>query len=116
MTEPEGVFYKDHARDMQDPEYRLASVVARHRINTVVDVLRTLDEARVERGLSKAVIGRMLDMTDSGVRRLFTSAGANPTLETLADVATALGYRVKLEPMSPQEVAELEAASAHVRR
>lgn len=116
MTEAAGAFYKDRDRDMQIPEYRLASVIARRRVATVVHVLRTLDEAREERGLSKAAIGRMLDMTDSGVRRLFTSAGANPTLETLADLATALGYRVRLEPLSPEELAEFDQASAHVRR
>lgn len=116
MTEPEGAFYKDVRERMQDPEYRLGSVIARHRVATVVHVLRTLDEARDERGLSKAAIGRMLDMTDSGVRRLFTSAGANPTLETLADLATALGYRVRLEPLSPEEITEFNEASAHVQR
>ena len=41
------------------------------------------------------------------IRRLFSSERANPTLGTLAEVAAALGMRVTLEPLPPDEQQEL---------
>lgn len=37
------------------------------------------------------------------VRRLLSSSSVNPTLGTLAEVAAALGMKVVLQPMTPEE-------------
>lgn len=110
MTEAKSAFDKWVDADMADPEYRRTAVLARHRIATVDEVVSTLDKARAQRGLSKADLGRMTSMNDAAVRRLFTNAGANPTLSTLADLATALGLRVILAPLPADERRDVDDA------
>lgn len=101
-----GAFRKDVEADLNDPEYRRASVLARHRIATIDGIVNELDARRDECGLSKADLGRMAGMNAAAVRRLFTNAAANPTLGTLADLATALGLRVTLQPLPPDDARE----------
>lgn len=101
-------FREDVRADLDDPGYRRASVLARHRIATIDAVVNELDERRDSCGLSKADLGRRAGMNSAAVRRLFTNAAANPTLGTLADLATALGLRVTLVPLPVADAREAE--------
>jgi DNA-binding phage protein len=74
-----------------DPEYRAAYDRARERIEQVDRVIRALDERRVQLELSKAELARRAEMPPEAVRRLFSAERPNPTLNTLAALADALG-------------------------
>lgn len=76
---------------LDDPEYRAAYERARHRIDQIDRVIRALDERREELNLSKADLARRADMPPEAVRRLFSAERPNPTLQTLAAIADALG-------------------------
>jgi DNA-binding phage protein len=97
------LFWEDLARDMQDPEFARAYVTESVRIAAVDAVIGELDQARVAAGLSKAALARAVGADPAAIRRLFSAAGANPTLGTLAGVAAALGLRVTLEPLPAAE-------------
>lgn len=97
------MFWEDLARDMQDPEFARAYVTESVRIAAVDAVIAELDSARVTAGLSKAALARAVGAEPAVIRRMFSMAGANPTLGTVAGVAAALGLQVTLEPLSAPE-------------
>lgn len=97
------VFWDDHVRDTQDPEYAREFAAESVRINTIDTIVNALDRSRVEAGLTKADLARAAGYEPAVVRRLLSSSTVNPTLGTLAEVAAALGMKVVLEPMTPQE-------------
>ena len=97
------VFWDDLARDLEDPEFLREYVVESVRIATVDRVVNALDDARAAAGLSKAALARAVGQQPAVVRRLFSAPGVNPTLGTLAEVATALGLRITVEPLPESE-------------
>lgn len=81
------------AEQMSDPAYAAEVVTARARIDSIDTILRTLDGVRQEKGLSKAELARRAGRKEAFVRRLFTGANQNPTLETVI----ALAHELELE-------------------
>lgn len=65
---------------------------------TVRRLLMAIDEERRRLGLSKAELARRVGADPSVVRRLFSSAGSNPTLKTVVEMLSALGIAVQLTP------------------
>ncbi|MBP2411837.1 transcriptional regulator with XRE-family HTH domain [Arthrobacter stackebrandtii] len=98
-----GAFWADLAEDLKDPEFLREYVVESIRIAAVDSMVNELDAARVSSGLSKAALARAINMDPATMRRLFSGGASNPTLGTLAEVAAALGLKVKLEPFSEIE-------------
>lgn len=96
-------FWDDHAHDMQNPEYAREFAAESVRVNTIDTIINRLDESRADAGLSKAALARAIGANPAVVRRLLSSTQANPTLGTLAEVAAALGLKVVLQPMTPEE-------------
>ena len=96
-------FWKDLAKDLEDPEFLREYIVESMRIATIDSIVSGLDEAREAAGLSKAALARAIQVEPGTIRRLFSSDSANPTLGTLAEVAAALGLRVTLEPLKRAE-------------
>ena len=103
-------FWDDLANDMQDPDFARAYVTESARIAAIDSIINELDRARTAAGLSKAALGRATGTEPAVIRRLFSAAGANPTLSTLAGVAAALGLRVTLEPLPTPERELITAA------
>ena len=103
-------FWDDLALDMQDPEFARAYVAESLRIAAVDNVISELDRVRTTAGLSKAALARAAGTQPAVIRRLFSAAGANPTLSTLAGVAAVLGLRVTVEPLSAPELKAVTAA------
>ena len=91
-------FWTDLNSDLESPEFAREFALQSVRIATIDAIINQLDEARESRGLSKAELARMVGSDPASVRRLFSSTSANPTLGTVAEVAAALGLRVRLEP------------------
>ncbi len=97
------LFWKDLAAELGDPEFLRTYIVESVRIATIDRIINSLDDARLEAGMSKATLARTINVDPSVVRRLFSSSKASPTLGTLAEVAAALGMRVVLEPLHKDE-------------
>lgn len=103
-----GQFWHDADIDLKDETYRRQFVFGKHRVQTIDRLINGLEDARDDAGLTKADLARRTGMSDAVVRRLLTASGGNPTLNTLSLLATALGYRITLEPLSPEELSELD--------
>lgn len=98
-----GLFWEDLQRDLEDPEFLREYVTESIKIAAVDAIINALDEARMSAGLSKAELARAIGAEPTTIRRLFSSADANPTLGTLAAVAAALGLRISVEPLPPAD-------------
>ncbi len=82
----------------RDPAFRAAYEAARAEIASTDALIRALDDARVNSGLSKSELARRMDVAPEVVRRLLTAKGANPTVDTVLKVAAALGYHLEFVP------------------
>lgn len=98
------VFWDDLGHDLEDPEFYQHFALEQNRINTVDRVMNSLIDALEASGLTKADVARAVDNHASAIRRLLNreAEGANPTLQTLSDVAAVLGFQVELVPMKAQ--------------
>lgn len=85
------------AERMRDREFRQEYELARAQIEQVDAVMRQLDELRVDMGLTKAQLARLIGRNPAALRRLFT-AQVNPELKTVAALATALDAEVRIVP------------------
>lgn len=101
-TNPDA-FWQDLAEDLEDPAFLREYVVESMRIATIDRIVNDLDQAREAARLSKAALARAISAEPAVVRRLFSAGHVNPTLGTLAEVATALGLRITLEPLPESE-------------
>lgn len=83
-------------RQMQDREVRAAYEAARARIDMIDSLVRALDQAREEQGLSKADLARRIGAEPAAVRRLLTAPKPNPTMATFVSAADALGLEIRV--------------------
>lgn len=97
------LFWKDLTEELKDPEFLRTYILESMRIATIDRIINSLDDARLEAGMSKADLARAISAQPSVVRRLFSSPKTSPTLGTLAEVAAALGMRVVLESLCDEE-------------
>ena len=68
-------------------------------------LLKELDDARRQVGISKTELARMAGTQPASVRRLFSGNGHNPQVSTLASLAEALGHQIRFVPKSREELA-----------
>lgn len=85
-------------RSATSATFRAELRAAREHIDSVDGVVRALDAARIEMGLSKAELARAVGMMPESTRRLFTAKGANPSIETVMKLADALGLELTFTP------------------
>lgn len=97
---------------MQSETYSDAYHRARARVAFVDDLMRSLDEERLARNLSKAELARRAGLKPEAVRRLFSQSPVNPTIATLCALATALDVEVRV--VRPRRAAA-RATSTRVR-
>jgi DNA-binding phage protein len=81
-------------RGAASASFRAELRAARAHIDSVDGVVRALDAARVEMGLSKAELARAVGMMPESMRRLFTMKAANPSIDTVVKLADALGLEL----------------------
>lgn len=89
------------AQRMEDPEFRAAYERATREIKQTDQIIRALDELRVDLGLSKAELARRINRNASSIRRLFTASSARPELPLIAAIADALGAEIRVVPKVP---------------
>ena len=112
---PKTGFDKFFAGQMSKRSFAKKYASARTQIDAVDRIIRTLDDARVQLGVTKAQLARGISAKPEIVRRLFTSKAPNPTLSTILKVAAALGYRLQLVPTKPLRRAPPNQRSARVK-
>jgi DNA-binding phage protein len=83
----------------RDPEFLAAHAGAARRIRQVDALVRALDDARAQQGMTKAELARRAGMAPEAVRRLFTAEAANPTAATLIAIADVLDVEVIARPV-----------------
>jgi transcriptional regulator with XRE-family HTH domain len=86
---------------MEDPEFRGSYERATREIEQTDQVIRALDELRLDLGMSKAELARRINRNASSIRRLFTASSARPELPLIAAIADALGAEVRVVPKRP---------------
>ena len=69
------------------------------------ELMRELDAARRQAGLSKTDLARLADTQPASVRRLFSKNGHNPQVSTLASLADVLGHELRIVPKPKEELA-----------
>lgn len=80
----------------KDPIFEAAFLEARAEIQAIDHIVRQLDAERERRKISKAELARRIGVKPEAIRRLFTTEGANPTMETVIKCAHAIGYKMTL--------------------
>jgi ribosome-binding protein aMBF1 (putative translation factor) len=83
---------------LEDEEFRREYELARAQIAAVDEIVRRIDAARTDLGMSKADLARAMRVKPSAVRRLLTEQSSNPTIATLAKAAYALGLEITVTP------------------
>jgi ribosome-binding protein aMBF1 (putative translation factor) len=97
---PKTGFEKFFDVKMTDAEFATSYRTAKAEIDAVDEIIRTLDKARLDFGMTKAELARRISAKPEIVRRLFTGEGANPTMATVVRLADALSLRIELVPKS----------------
>lgn len=86
-------------RWMQDPEFEAAYKQHRSRIDAIDGLMRALDEAREQQGMTKATLARRIQAEPAAVRRIFSQATPNPQIARVVDMAHELGLEIVIQPM-----------------
>lgn len=86
---------------MKDPEFAEGYARERQAVDQVDTLIRQLEKARVDLGVSKAELARRIGKLPVVVRRLLTKKGANPTLIMAAKLGSAVGLKLGYVPEDP---------------
>jgi DNA-binding phage protein len=87
---------------MKDRKFASAYQEARTGIDSVDAFMRSLEEARVVAGISKANLAVLTGTQPAAMRRLLTTDAPNPTLSTVMSILKSLGYGLALVPKRPK--------------
>jgi len=85
-------------RRLADLEFRSHYERHRREIDAVDRVVAAIEARRVELGLTKADLARLVGRKPEAVRRLLSGNLVNPTLTTVSEMATALGMEMVMRP------------------
>lgn len=85
-------------RWMEDPGFEAAYRHHRARVDAIDELMRTLDEARLRQGMTKATLARRIQAKPAAIRRLFSQAGPNPQIARVVDMAHELGLEIVVRP------------------
>jgi hypothetical protein len=86
---------------LRDPEARASYERERREIDQIDAVIRSLDQLRLDAGISKAELARRIGRNPSSIRRLFTAQRARPELPLIVAIADELGARVEIASRTP---------------
>jgi len=102
MAKPLDTSYYDKRRQswLADEETRAEYERARHEIEQIDAVIRSLDELRMDAGMSKAELARRVGRNPASIRRLLTAEQARPELPLIISIANALDASVEIKPRS----------------
>ena len=90
-------------RRLTSPEFRAHYERHRSDIDAVDRVVADIEARRVELGLTKADLARLVGRKPESVRRLLSGNLVNPTLTTVSEMANALGMEMVVRPTRSAE-------------
>jgi ribosome-binding protein aMBF1 (putative translation factor) len=99
----------------EDPEFRDEYERATRAIAQVDDLIRTIDELRQDRHMTKAALARAIGREPAVVRRMFTGE-ANPTVTTVITMLDALGADLSVRTSRRQRAAAASRRAPAQRR
>jgi DNA-binding XRE family transcriptional regulator len=99
MSKPLDTSYynRRHQGWLADDDTRAEYERARHEIEQIDAVIRTLDELRKDARMSKAELARRVGRNPASIRRLFTAEQARPELSLIISIANALDASVEIK-------------------
>lgn len=103
MAEFRSAYYDIIEETLKDPVMRREHHKFGLYVRFIDNLLNTLDDKRVELGVSKAELARTLGVEPANIRRLFAKGPKNPTLSTMVDVAFGLGLKLALVPITEED-------------
>lgn len=90
---------------LTDPSFKAGFERKLAKVKSIAEVLHVIESVRAQENLPKAEVARRMDRRPEAVSRLLRGEGSNPTLDTLVDLADALGLeldiRIKRQPARP---------------
>lgn len=105
---------------MKDPSFAEGYARERQAVDQVDLLIRQLEEARLNLGVSKAELARRIGKLPVVVRRLLTKKGANPTLMMAVKLGSVvglkLGYLPAEPPVQPRPTASKRKQSKRAKR
>jgi DNA-binding phage protein len=109
MAKFKSAFHQDLEKNLKNPEFAAAYHLEGLRIQMIDELINQLDNARAIEGISKTELAQALQQEPANVRRFFTAKRRNPTISSLIDISLALGFRIKLEPLTKVEKKRTQA-------
>jgi DNA-binding phage protein len=93
------------AEKMQSPAFAEAYLSERAEIDAIDAVIRAIEAARIETGISKTALARRIAASPESVRRLLTAERVNPTLVTVLRLFAAVGLQLSVAPAPHRKAA-----------
>ncbi len=87
---------------LKDEDFHREYELARAQVTAADEIVRRIDTACTDLGMSKADLARAMRVKPSAVRRLLTEQSSNPTIATLAKAAYAVGLEITVTPTTHQ--------------
>lgn len=94
---------------MEDPEFEAGYKQHRARIDAIDELMRALDDAREQQGITKATLARRIQAEPAAIRRIFSQAAPNPQIARVVDMAHELGLEIVIRPTRRPQVARAGA-------
>jgi DNA-binding phage protein len=114
MPTPKTAFDRYVAEQLKSPTFAAEFERVGIEIRAVDDLIKAVDAARLDLGMSKAELARKVSTTPEAMRRLLTADDVNPTFNTILSVLEAVGLRFGIVPDKPSKASTdkpLKAAS-----
>ena len=92
-------FDRDFDERMKKPSFAAGYAKERAAIDEIDALVRQLDQARIDLGMTKEELARRAQKLPAFVRRLLLAKGANPTLRSTMEIARHLGLRLAFVPL-----------------
>lgn len=91
---------------LTDPTFKAGFERKLAKVKSIAEVLHVIESVREQERITKVEVARRMDRKPEAVSRLLRGEGANPTLDTLVELADAIGLeldiRIKRQPTKPK--------------
>jgi ribosome-binding protein aMBF1 (putative translation factor) len=101
MSDAKGRWAEIRERRLNSPALREQYENTKQELILTRQMLMQIDEHRVEAGLSKADLARAIEANPATIRRIFTTATANPSMRTVFRMLDALGMDIEIKQARP---------------
>jgi transcriptional regulator with XRE-family HTH domain len=81
---------------LADPAFKAGFEKKLAKVRSIAEVLRVLEHTRELDAIPKAEIARRMQRRPEAISRLLAGQGSNPTLDTLIDLADAIGLELDI--------------------